>query len=228
MSIIGKYLDMGNITNDSIRDVYASTARRYEMILRIYKILGVNLKKWREDAFAGLPDLKSPRILDVAVGTGANLPYLVEKYPDYKEIVGIDYTPQMLRRARKRIADSNYRDVFICQMDAKEMSVEISGKFDLILSTYSLSIIPDSPKVLAEIKKLLGPNGYLLLLGCQKFTGPLKIFNPLAIRLSTLLGGNEETYSVRVSDIASKMFQPVRRKLLYSGMFYEDLYSQKS
>jgi ubiquinone/menaquinone biosynthesis C-methylase UbiE len=219
---------MGNVTNDTIRDVYASTARRYEMILKIYRILGVNLKKWRENAFAGLPNLSNPRILDVAVGTGANLPYLVEKYPDYKEIVGIDYTPQMLKRAEDRIAVSNFRDVYTCHMDAKDMSDAISGKFDLILSTYSLSIIPNSPKVLSEIKLLLNPDGYLMLLDCQKFTGLMSILNPIAIRLSTPLGGNEETYSVRVSDIAAKMFQPVRRKLLYSGMFYEDLYTQKS
>ncbi|MCK5265993.1 MAG: hypothetical protein KAR03_10335, partial [Candidatus Thorarchaeota archaeon] len=66
---------MTSVSRESIRDVYSSTARRYEMMLRIYKILGVNLKKWREDAFAGLPEIEKPRILDVAVGTGANLPY---------------------------------------------------------------------------------------------------------------------------------------------------------
>ncbi len=219
---------MSKVTNDTIRDVYASTARRYEMILKIYRALGVNLKKWREDAFAGLPTLKHPRILDVAVGTGTNLPYLVEKYPDYQEIVGIDYTPQMLARARKRIHDEGWKNIKIDLLDAKEMSPKLQGDFNLILSTYSLSIVPDSPKVLEEIRKLLSSDGYLMLLDCQKFTGLLKIFNPLAIRLSTLLGGNDETYSVRVSDIASEMFQPIRRKLLYSGMFYEDLYRQKT
>ncbi|MFW9847567.1 MAG: class I SAM-dependent methyltransferase [Candidatus Thorarchaeota archaeon] len=219
---------MSKVTNDTIRDVYASTARRYEMILKIYRALGVNLKKWREEAFAGLPILKRPRILDVAVGTGTNLPYLVEKYPDCQEIVGIDYTPQMLARARKRIDDEGWKNIKIYLLDAKEMSTKLQGDFNLILSTYSLSIVPDSPKVLEEIRKLLSSDGYLMLLDCQKFTGLLKIFNPLAIRLSTLLGGNDETYSVRVSDIASEMFHPVRRKLLYSGMFYEDLYRQKS
>lgn len=198
------------------------------MILRIYKALGVRLRKWREDAFAGLPTIESPRILDVAVGTGVNLSYLIERYPDYSEIIGIDYTPEMLKRAKKRIQKESWRDIKIHQIDATEMSNKLMGKFDLILSTYSLSIIPNSPLVLKEIEKLLGPKGYLMLLDCQKFTGPLKMFNPLAILLSTQLGGNEETYSVRVSDIASEMFQPIRRKLLYSGMFYEDLYTQKT
>ena len=219
---------MTSVSRESIREVYSSTARRYDMMLRIYRILGVNLKKWREDAFSGLPEIEKPRILDVAVGTGANLPYLVEKYPDYSEIVGIDYTPEMLKRAEKRIQKESWRDIKIHQIDATEMANKLTGKFDLILSTYSLSIIPDSPMVLDEIKKLLSPSGYLMLLDCQKYTGHLKMFNPIAIRLSTQLGGNEETYSVRVSDIASEMFQPISRKLLYSGMFYEDLYTQKT
>ena len=219
---------MTSVSRDSIRDVYSSTARRYDMMLRIYRILGVNLKKWREDAFAGLPEIEKPSILDVAVGTGANLPYLFERYPDYREIVGIDYTPEMLKRAEKRIQKERWRDIKIHQIDATEMATNVTAKFDLILSTYALSIIPDSPLVLNEIQKLLSPSGYLMLLDCQKFTGHLKMFNPIAIRLSTQLGGNEETYSVRISDIASEMFQPVRRKLLYSGMFYEDLYSQKT
>ena len=48
------------------------------MILKIYRVLGVDLKKWRDDAFSRLPPLEKPRILDVAVGTGVNIPYLVD------------------------------------------------------------------------------------------------------------------------------------------------------
>ncbi len=215
---------MTSVSNEMIRDVYAITARRYEMILKIYRVLGVNLKKWREGAFSRLPEVKKPRILDIAVGTGTNLPYLIEKYPDYKEIIGIDYTPQMLARAKKRIDENSWRDVHIHLIDAKEMSNRIEGKFDVVISTYSLSIIPDSPRVLKEVQRILNPKGYLLLLDCQKFTGALGIFNPLAILLSTRLGGNEETYSVPVSNLAAQMFNPISRRLLYSGMFYEDLY----
>ena len=124
---------MNTVSKESIRDVYAVTARRYDMILRIYKILGVNLKKWRDDAFGGLPPIKKPRILDVAVGTGTNLPYLIEKYPDYEEIVGIDYTPEMLGRAKKRIRENDWRNITISRVDAGVMSQVLSGKFDLII-----------------------------------------------------------------------------------------------
>ena len=215
---------MSGVTREKIRHIYSSSALHYQMILKFYRGLGVNLGKWRKDAIHRLPDLREPRILDVSTGTGANLPLLVEKYPDYKEIVGIDYTPEMLRQAKRRVRDNDWKNVRLILGDAREMSSVIDGKFDLVMSTYSLSIIPDSLCVLDEISKLVSNSGYIMLLDCQKFKGILRIYNPIAIFLSTRLGGNSQTYSVRVSDIASEMFDPVYRRLMYSGMFYEDLY----
>ncbi len=198
------------------------------MLLKFYRGLGVNLGRWREQAIQRLPDLKEPRILDVSTGTGANLPALVERYPDYKEIIGVDYTPAMLNQAARRVRDSNWENIDLRLMDAREMSSTLDGCFDLVMSTYSLSIIPDSPRVLDEMKKLTCKDGYVMLLDCQKFKGLLRIYNPMAIFLSTRLGGNSQTYSVPVSEIASNMFRPVSRRLMYSGMFYEDLYKLKN
>ncbi|MFW9913472.1 MAG: class I SAM-dependent methyltransferase [Candidatus Thorarchaeota archaeon] len=209
---------------DRIRSIYSSTARYYRMLLKTYRILGVNLDNWRIRAISRLPDLSHPRILDVGVGTGDNLLHLITRFPDYTEIVGVDYTREMLLRAQKRVRENAWKNVHLVECDAREMRTCIQGEFDLIISTYSLSIIPNSPRVLDEISKLASSDGYILLLDCQKFKGLLRLFNPLAIFLSTKLGGNSETYSVPVSDIASQMFQPVRRRLLYSGLFYEDLY----
>lgn len=218
---------MSKVTNKEIRAIYSATAHRYQMLLRIYQVLGVNLGKWRREAFAGLPDMKRPRILDVGTGTGANLPFLIDKYPDYESITGIDYTPAMLNQAARRVKDNEWDNVHLHLVDAREMCKAMKGPFNLIVSTYSLSIIPDSLQVLNEMKNCLSENGYIMLLDCQKFKGILRIYNPLAIFLSTRLGGNSQTYSVPVSETASKIFKPIHRKLMYSGMFYEDLYQLK-
>ncbi|TFH02454.1 MAG: class I SAM-dependent methyltransferase [Candidatus Thorarchaeota archaeon] len=218
---------MSKVTNEKIRAIYSTTAHRYQMLLKIYLALGVNLAKWRRDAFAGLPDMKKPRILDVGTGTGANLPFLIEKYPDYESITGIDYTPAMLTQAARRLKDNGWENIHLHLVDAREMSKVVKGCFDLIVSTYSLSITPDSLRVLDEMKNHACDDGYIMLLDCQKFKGILKIYNPLAIFLSTRLGGNSDTYAVPVSETASRMFNPIHRKLMYSGMFYEDLYQMK-
>jgi ubiquinone/menaquinone biosynthesis C-methylase UbiE len=198
------------------------------MLLKFYRGLGVNLARWREEAIQRLPNLKAPKILDVSIGTGANLPLLVEKYPDYQSIVGVDYTPAMLNQAARRVRDSGWRNIELKLVDARKMTSSLDDCFDLVMSTYSLSIIPGSPRVLGEMKRLTCADGYVMLLDCQKFKGLLRIYNPIAIFLSTRLGGNSQTYSVPVSEIASNMFNPVYRRLMYSGMFYEDLYRMKS
>ncbi len=212
------------VTGEKIRHIYSSSAEHYQMLLNFYKGFGVNLDKWREEAIRRLPDLKEPRILDVSTGTGTNLPLLVAKYPDYKEIVGIDYTPAMLKHAARRVRGNGWGNIQFYLADAREMSTVLDGCFDLVMSTYSLSIIPEAPRVLNEIKKLVCKKGYVMLLDCQKFKGFLRIYNPIAIFLSTRLGGNSQTYSIPVSDIASEMFRPISRRQMYSGMFYEDLY----
>ena len=219
---------MSDVTGERIRHIYSSSALHYQMLLKFYRGLGVDLGKWREEAIQRLPELKSPRILDVSTGTGANLPFLVEKYPDYESIVGVDYTPAMLNQAARRVRNNGWQNIDLKLMDAREMSANLDGCFDLVMSTYSLSIIPDSPRVLSEMKELTCKDGYVMLLDCQKFKGLLRIYNPIAIFLSTRLGGNSETYSVPVSEIASTMFTPVSRRLMYSGMFYEDLYKLKT
>ncbi|MFW9846714.1 MAG: class I SAM-dependent methyltransferase [Candidatus Thorarchaeota archaeon] len=215
---------MNRVTGESIKRTYTASAMRYQMLLKAYRILGVNLGKWRREAIERLPDLKNPRVLDVSTGTGANIPHLVERYPDYEEIVGIDYTPAMLRQAVQRVRDNDWQNITLRLVDARKMSGILDGCFDLVMSTYSLSIIPESPRVLEEMRNLVCKEGYVMLLDCQKFRGLLRIYNPLAIFLSTRLGGNAQTYAVRVSDIASRLLRPVRRRLMYSGMFYEDLY----
>jgi ubiquinone/menaquinone biosynthesis C-methylase UbiE len=198
------------------------------MLLKFYRGLGVNLGKWREEAIQRLPGLKNPRILDVSTGTGANIPLLIDKYPDYESIVGVDFTSAMLNQAAQRVRNNGWQNIELKLMDAREMSSALDGCFDLVMSTYSLSIIPESPRVLDEIKKLTCKDGYVMLLDCQKFKGLLRVYNPMAIFLSTRLGGNSQTYSVPVSEIASNVFRPVSRRMMYSGMFYEDLYKLRN
>jgi len=211
-------------TSEGVRHVYSKSAQRYDILLQSYKVLGVNLEKWRKEAISRLPQLSQPRILEIGIGTGKNLPHLISQFPDYIEIVGLDYTPEMIVRCRHQVNKQRWDNIRLKLGDARKLTKYVEGEFDLIISTYSLSIIPDSPKVLNEMKQLMSSETYLLLLDCQKFKGLLRIYNPLAILLSTRLGGSNETYSVPISGIANSMFNSVYRHTLYSGLFYEDLY----
>jgi ubiquinone/menaquinone biosynthesis C-methylase UbiE len=96
--------------------------------------------------------------LELAVGTGANLPY----YPSDVELTGIDWSAAMVDTARRR-ADSLGRHVTLQQADALSLPFD-DEQFDTVLSTFSMCCIPDEKAALVEALRVLRPGGRLLLL----------------------------------------------------------------
>lgn len=97
------------------------------------------------------------RVLEVAVGTGLNLPF----YDPGVTLVGIDLSPGMLEIARRRAVEVG-RDVDLREGDAHELDFE-DGSFDAVVSTFSLCNIPDPDRALAEMNRVLRPGGRLIL-----------------------------------------------------------------
>ena len=46
-------------------------------------------------------------VLDVPTGTGASLPLLRERVGPYGRVVGVDYSPGMLSKARSKMTDAD-------------------------------------------------------------------------------------------------------------------------
>ena len=97
-------------------------------------------------------------VLEVAVGTGLNLPL----YPDDVSVTAVDLSPEMLELARKRVSDLG-RDVDLREGDAHDLPFA-DASFDSVVCTYGLCNIPDEARAVAEMKRVLRPGGKLLLL----------------------------------------------------------------
>ncbi|HEV2783626.1 MAG TPA: class I SAM-dependent methyltransferase [Actinophytocola sp.] len=97
-------------------------------------------------------------VLEVAVGTGRNLPF----YPDGVRLTGIDFSPAMLEIARKRAAELG-RDVELRVGDAQALPFP-DASFDTVVCTLGLCGFPDDRAAIAEMHRVLRPNGTLLLL----------------------------------------------------------------
>ncbi|SUA47456.1 class I SAM-dependent methyltransferase [Nocardia africana] len=96
-------------------------------------------------------------MLEVAVGTGLNLPF----YPDTVRLTGVDLSAQMLAIARKR-AEEVRPDTTLQEGDAHALSFPDST-FDTVVCTFGLCAIPDSDKAIAEMRRVLRPGGQLIL-----------------------------------------------------------------
>jgi ubiquinone/menaquinone biosynthesis C-methylase UbiE len=95
--------------------------------------------------------------LEVAVGTGLNLPF----YPGEVQLTGVDFSPAMLNLARRR-AEQLGRVIDLREADAHELPFP-DASFDTVVCTYGLCAIPDESRAVSEMKRVLRPGGLLLL-----------------------------------------------------------------
>jgi ubiquinone/menaquinone biosynthesis C-methylase UbiE len=98
------------------------------------------------------------RVLEVAVGTGLNLP----RYPPQAAVTGLDMSRAMLAVARERVAGLG-RPVALVEGDAQVLPFA-DGTFDTVVCTLGLCSVPDDRAAIAEMYRVLRPGGRLLLL----------------------------------------------------------------
>ena len=98
-------------------------------------------------------------ILEIGFGTGLNL----EHYPEHvRHLTAIDPGEGMARIARRRIERSHI-DVDLRVQTAEELPFE-DGRFDCVVSTWTLCSIQDARRAVTEISRVLKPGGRFLFL----------------------------------------------------------------
>ena len=98
------------------------------------------------------------RVLEVAVGTGKNLPY----YPADCKITAVDATPAMLDIARRRARNLG-RQVTFLVMDAEALTFP-DRHFDTVVSTMSVCTFPHPADALREMGRVYRRDGRTLLM----------------------------------------------------------------
>jgi ubiquinone/menaquinone biosynthesis C-methylase UbiE len=98
------------------------------------------------------------RVLEIGVGSGLNLAYYDPRKVD--AVVGIDPGEEILALAAPRAASMPF-SVELLAESAEQISLP-SQSFDSVVMTFSLCTIPHPEAALAEIRRLLKPEGQLL------------------------------------------------------------------
>lgn len=99
------------------------------------------------------------RVLEIGFGTGLNLPHYP---PQVVSIVAVEPNAGMLERARPRIAAAAVPVEAIA--GGAEAIALPSASFDTAVSVLTLCTVGDPARALAELRRLLRPDGRLLLL----------------------------------------------------------------
>ena len=94
------------------------------------------------------------RVLDIGVGSGRTSPHFAALGPTY---IGVDYSPQMVRVAKKRFPQFDFRN-----MDATDLSAFADGQFDLVWFSYNgmdYGGPAERLRILAEVHRVIAPGG---------------------------------------------------------------------
>ena len=145
---------------------------------------GVDDNEIARKVLSWIPDDFGGKLLDVPVGTAV---FTAEKYKRMgkADIIGLDYSQDMLDRARFRLSENGITNIKTMQGDVGAMPFD-DGSFDYILCMNGLHVFPDKDKAHSEILRTLKQGGELL--ACFYIAGEQKIADLLAKTVLTRMG----------------------------------------
>jgi ubiquinone/menaquinone biosynthesis C-methylase UbiE len=160
------------------------TRARYQRIAPVYDGMEVLAERQYRHCRADLwSTVGGPKVLEVGVGTGKNMPY----YPEGVDITAIDLTPGMLEQARKRTAKLNI-DVDLRLGDTQNLDFA-DKTFDEIVATFVFCSVPDPHLGLEELARVVKIGGRVLMLEHVRASNPvigvlMDALNPVIMRMT--------------------------------------------
>ena len=148
---------------------------------KIYPYLIEDLKKYYNLPFA------NKTIAEIGTGPGFILKELQKE--DFKKIIGIDISLEMLIRAQKRI--EFYKNIQLINARAENLPFK-SSSFDLIISRGSVFFWNDLNKAFKEIYRVLNDDGFLLIGGGYGISTPENIINQIQDYMKRKISKNEK------------------------------------
>src|SRR5690554_5133210 len=168
--------------------MYNSIDTYYKVQSHIYDLTRWSFLFGRAKLFNNLPELsENAVILDLGCGTGYQTKLLKRKYPTAK-IIGLDASAAMLKKAQHKIG----ANVTLLHQHYNAASFK-ENSFDLVVCSYSLTMMGDIDMLLQNIHNHLKPKGIFAAVDfdysrCDWFTRWMKVnFVEMSGKVFTLI-----------------------------------------
>ncbi len=173
--------------------MFGAIADRYDLMNRVMT-MGRD-QRWRTQAadVAGLSPGDSA--LDVATGTGDLAFLLANRAGPEGRVVGVDFTPEMLRLARLK-ATRRGQSVSFVQGDAEYLHFP-SATFQAVTCAFGVRNFEDRQKGIDEMARVTAPGGRVVILELTPPQNPLarRYMDDVVPRLGQLLARARDAYT---------------------------------
>ena len=159
-SRLGDALSAPDTKSRYVRRLFATIAERYDLITRL--LWYGQDRRWKARLVTLSAAAPGTRALDLACGTGDIAFALAARGA---QVSGLDITFRMLQLARAKGSAASFLAGDMLALPFRD------GEFDLVTAGYGLRNVPDIPRALTEIRRVLKPGGRFLSLGLQPARG---------------------------------------------------------
>ncbi len=142
-----------------VNEMFARIARRYDFMNRLMS-LGRD-RAWRRALIKAANPPNPGRVLDVGTGT-ADL--AIELAGGADSVVALDFCPEMMSLGRYKVSKKGVQHKIEFILGDAAALPFADDSFDCALAGFVLRNMADMPRCLAEISRILKPNGCIALL----------------------------------------------------------------
>ncbi len=186
---------------DKVRSMFAAIARSYDLNNRVHSVW--QDQAWRRHAVKTARVQPGDVVADIACGTGDLSEAFARRSPA-KEVIGIDFTAEMLDIARykrdqkqdRKQAVFNGTPIRYEQGDAQNLQLA-DASVDVLSIAFGIRNVQEPTRAIAEFARVLKPGGRLVILefDTPRFP-PVRWFNSwyagwLMPRTATLISGDK-------------------------------------
>ena len=153
---LDRALDRPDDKRRYVRRLFDTIADRYDLITVLLSF-GCD-QRWKARAIEACGVRPGDRVIDLACGTG-DLAYLAAGAG--ARVTGLDITGRMIALARRKAGSRRERAISAPNWIVGDMGAlpVASGAFDAVTTGYGLRNVPDLPRAIAEIHRVLRPGG---------------------------------------------------------------------
>lgn len=107
--------------------------------------------------YAGLKE--GDTVIDLGSGAGNDCFIARAEVGESGKVIGLDFSPQMIEKARKNAAKRGYNNVEFIECDIEEITLP-DNTADVVVSNCVLNLLPEKDKIFKEIYRVLKKGGH--------------------------------------------------------------------
>jgi ubiquinone/menaquinone biosynthesis C-methylase UbiE len=206
-----------SIDSKKIKGIYTGKVAKY-YDLPISHIFS----KYKKQAFIDSSLKQGDSVLVFCCGTGLDFPEIIKKIGKEGKITGIDFSAEMLQKAKKRTEKNNWNNIELIQADVIEFNDDSGFQYDSGVCTLGLSIIPEYLTAYYNLLTNVKENGEIIIGDMQLASNWYARFNPFTIFLAKRFGGTYEghKHSIELITLMKKELKDVRKKEFFLRSYY--------